>query len=113
MNVYDNGDLIRVRGAFTTRELTDSEQATFDADGSLPVGVGQDPTTVVFKVKSPSGAVTTYTYPTDPQLVKQVAGSYYVTVDANVDGQWWTRWQATGTGQAAQESPFVVRSEFS
>ena len=111
MNTYDNGDLVRIRGAFTTRALTAAEQATFDTDGSLPVGVGQDPTTVAFKYKNPAGTVTTLNYPADPALVKQVAGSYYVHVNANADGQWWTRWESTGTGQAASESTFFVKSE--
>jgi hypothetical protein len=112
LNTYDNGDLIKIRGSFTNRDLTDDEQATFDADGSLPVGVGQDPTTVTFKVKQPNGTVDDYVYGTDVEVVKQVAGSYHITIAAAVDGLWRYRWESTGPGQAATEERFYVRSEF-
>lgn len=111
MTTLVRGNLFKARGRFTTRELTEAEEAAFDADGSLPVGVGQDPTTVSVKVKDPAGVVTTYNYPADPEVVKQVAGSYYILIDADRDRRWWVRWESTGTGQAASEIPFYVKSE--
>lgn len=112
MNTYDHGDLIKIRGAFTTRELSDAEQATFDSDGSLPVGVGQDPTAVHFKTKDPAGVTADYEFGVDVEVVKQVAGSYHITISADTDGLWRYRWESTGTGQAATEERFYVRSEF-
>ena len=96
MNSYDKGDLVRCSGAFT--------------DGS---GNAQDPDVVIFKFTNPSGTTTTYTYSTDAQLVKDSTGNYHVDVDADETGLWRTRWEATGTGQAADESAFrVTESQF-
>lgn len=96
INCYDKGDLIRCSGAFT--------DAAEDA---------QDPTVVIFKFTNPSGNTTTYTYDTDAELVKDSVGNYHVDVDADESGRWYTRWEATGTGQAADEELFfVVASRF-
>ena len=80
--------------------------------GALPVDAAQDPTQVFFKLHNPAGGTIGYQFGSDVALVKQVAGSYYVHVNANVDGTWRYRWESTGTGQAASESAFYVRSEF-
>lgn len=93
MNTYDNGDLVRCTGNFQTG------------------GVDVDPTTVSFKFKTPAGVVTTYTYPASAQLVKDSTGDYHVDLSANEDGQWWFRFESTGTGQAASEQAFYVKSE--
>lgn len=94
MDTFDKGDLVRCTGAFTNL-----------------AGTAIDPSTVLFKTKNPADTVVTYTYPTSPELVKDSVGNYHVDVNANLDGQWWTRWESTGTGQAAQESSFYVKSE--
>jgi hypothetical protein len=112
LNTYDRGDLIRIRGSFLNRALTDAEQAAFDLDGTLPVGAGVDPTNVSFFTKRPDGTETEYVYGTDIEVVRHTGGSYYVDVDADTDGLWWWRWESTGTGQSADEAPFYVRSEF-
>ena len=52
-NTYDLGDLVRLTGTFK------------NTTGALI-----DPGTVSFKVRAPGGAVTTYVYPTDTQLVR-------------------------------------------
>lgn len=91
-NVYDLGDLVRVSGAFR------------NAAGTLI-----DPTTVGFEFRGPTGAVTRYAYPADPQLAKDSTGNYHVDIDASAAGTWHWRWESTGTGQAAEEGAFVVR----
>lgn len=84
-------------------------QATFKKSG-----VVLDPSTVAFKVKDPAGNVTVYSYPADPQLVKDSTGVYHVDVNANLEGTWFYRFESTGTGQAAEERSFAVRkSHFS
>jgi uncharacterized protein YfaS (alpha-2-macroglobulin family) len=91
INVYDTGDLVRCTGTFATD------------------GTNVDPTAVLFKVKSPTGTVTTYTYGTDVQLVKSATGIYYVNVSATENGMYRYRFYSTGTGQAASEGQFRVR----
>lgn len=90
-NRFDKGDLVRCTGTFTTAG-----------------GAAQDPTTVKVSIRTPARVVTTYVYGVDGALVKDSTGVYHVDVDANQVGTWYVRWWATGTGQAAGESPFFV-----
>jgi hypothetical protein len=92
-NQYDVGDLIRCTGIFT------------DLDGDA-----LDPTVVIFKFKDPSDNETTYTYGVDAELVKSTIGNYYVDVDADEAGDFWYRFHSTGTGQAAGEERFRIRT---
>lgn len=85
----DVGDLMRCEGTF------------LDLDD-----VAVDPSAVFFKFKDPSGNVTSYTYPTDGELVKEATGLYYVDVDVDEGGDWWFRFFSTGSGQAAGEGTF-------
>lgn len=94
-NTYDNGDLARCSAAFTTS-----------------AGVATDPTTVRFSVRNPAGTTTSYLYGTDSQLVKDSTGNYHVDIDANADGRWHYRFFSTGSGQAAAEKSFRVKSAF-
>ncbi len=96
MNVYDNGDLVRCTGTFTTA-----------------AGVVQNPAAVLCKYMTPAGTTTTLTYGVDAALVRASTGIYYVDVNANASGIWKYRFYSTGNGQAAGESSFRVRvSEF-
>jgi hypothetical protein len=86
-------------------------RAAFD-DGATPP-TAQDPGGVAFKVRSPGGVITAYTYGTDPEVVKAGTGSYYVDVNGNESGRWHVRYEGTGSGQAAEETSFVIEpSEF-
>ena len=84
--------------------------ANFQDEDRLDV----DPDTVVFKVMSPSGSITTYTYGDDVEVVKVNVGDYYVEYSPNASGRWYYRWQTTGTGTttAVEGSFIVVRSPF-
>lgn len=96
INVHDEGDLVRCSGAFT------------DSDGNAT-----DPTVVLFKFQNPAGTETSYTYGVDAELVKDSTGNYHVDINANAVGTWYYRFYSTGTGQAADESAFIVAdSEF-
>ena len=91
LTYYDKGDLIRCSAAFT------------DSDGAAA-----DPDVVVFSFTEPDGSLTTYTYGTDVELVKDSTGNYHVDVDGNAAGTWFYRFHSTGSGQAADESLFQV-----
>jgi hypothetical protein len=96
VNTYDKGDLIRLTGVFQ-----DS------------AGADQDPDVVVCKVKTPTGTVTTYTYGTDAELIKESTGNYYLDFNADVSGTYFYRFHSTGNGKAAGENSFeVVASNF-
>jgi hypothetical protein len=95
MGIYDIGDVVYCRGTFK------------DANGDL-----QDPSTVVAKIKSPSGGITTYTYGVDINLVRISQGIYSVSVSIGISGLWAYRFQSTGTGQTAGEQQFKVRRSF-
>lgn len=90
-NTYDIGDLVRCTGTFATGDTNVNPGAIF------------------FKVKTPSGVVTTYTYGTDVELVRDSTGVYHVDVDATEWGDYTYRFWSTGVGQAASEGQFWVR----
>lgn len=90
-NAYDIGDLVRCTGTFASS------------------GSNVNPSAVMFKVKTPAGTVTTYTYGTDAALVRDSTGVYHVDVDAATAGDYVYRFWSTGTGQAAAEGQFWVR----
>lgn len=69
-----------------------------------------DPTEVRFQVKDPAGVVTEYVYGTNVQLVKDSVGNYHSDVTGNKTGRWSYRFYSTGSGEAAAESQFVIRS---
>lgn len=87
---YDRGDSVR-------------SQATFAVNS-----VATDPTTVKFKLLSPTGAVTTYTYLIDLQIIRSAAGVYYVDFNVDTPGKWATRWEGTGACAAADETSLQV-----
>lgn len=95
MTTYDKGDLVRATGTFTTS-----------------AGAATDPTAVFVKYTNPSGSITTLTYGTDAALVKDSTGVYHVDIDANAVGAWTYRFYSTGTGQAAAEGDFFVKSAY-
>jgi hypothetical protein len=74
-------------------------------------GVDVDPSTVTCKVKDPSGTVSTYTY-SGGDITRESTGVYSYVVDANADGKWHYRFQATGNGAGAGENSFLVFSDF-
>jgi hypothetical protein len=93
INSYDTKDQIRITGLLASA-----------------AGVLTDPTTLVFKVLSPSGEVTTYTYGSDAFPIRISAGTYYIDVTPTEPGHWAYRFESSGTGQAADEGRFWVRA---
>ena len=90
MATYDNGDTVRFSAAFA------------DVDGAAA-----DPTTVSFRLRSPS-ATTTYTY-AGGDITKDSTGNYHIDVNLNASGSWYARWVSTGTPALADESSIFVR----
>lgn len=67
-----------------------------------------DPSTVVLKWKNPAGIITTWTYLTNVQLIKDSTGQYHADLDLLTSGTWNFRWEGTGTAQAAGQGSFVA-----
>lgn len=67
-----------------------------------------DPTAVVAKYEDPSGNETTKTYGTDPEVVKESAGVYYIDISVDEAGTWYCRFNGTGTLQTATEQSFTA-----
>jgi len=76
--------------------------AAFSVDGSAV-----DPTLATFRVKTPSGAVSSL------PVTRDGVGAYHADVDVTEAGTWYWRAEGTGAAQAAGESAFVGKhSEF-
>lgn len=91
-NEYYPGNLVRIDGAFT-----DSNDAP------------ADPSTVVLKVKDPTGATTTYTQGVDPDLIKDNVGFYHLDLQPTLEGVWHYRWEGSGAIKAAGDGRFYVK----
>ena len=88
---YDIGNVVRATVALTN---------PLDGDAAV------DPAAVFASVRDTSGAVTTYTYGDDAELVKSATGIYYIDVTLAAAGRYYVRLWSTGSGQAAEESSF-------
>lgn len=89
-NVYAKDSLVRVSSEFTV------------------LSTDTDPTVVKCYYKDPNNTVTTLVYGTDAALVRDATGKYHVDISATTAGNWWYRFEATGTVTAANEAEFVV-----
>ena len=93
INVYDVGDKIRMSAAFT-----DIDDAASDPGG------------VQFKIRAPSGTVTTYVYGTDAEVVKDSTGNYHVDYLIATAGRYRYRFAGVTSGQAAAPGAFRVQN---
>lgn len=91
-NSYDVGDRVRIYSNFAT-----------------PARVDTDPGTIVCKYVDPSGNVTTKTYGSDAEVVKDSTGRFHLDIDVDEAGTWTYRWNGTGAVVAAGEQTFVAR----
>lgn len=90
---YIDGDLVRCFAEFRDPEELDS-------DGKWAL---VDPTTVTFRVVSPTGATTS------ASATRISAGLYYGDIDVTRDGVWTYRFEGAGTYKAADEREFAAR----
>lgn len=91
IHTYDIGDVVRISSTFTQN------------------AVAIDPSTVSLTVKDPAATSTTYTY-AGATVTKDSVGNYHVDVAPTLTGTYKYRWVSTGTGQAAEENSFQVRT---
>jgi hypothetical protein len=88
MNTYHSGANVRFSVVF--RDPT--------------TGAVVDPTTVVFKIRRPdTGAVTTWTYLVVGSIVRDSAGNYHADYTCDFPGEWYYRWEASGSYIGAGE----------
>lgn len=75
-------------------------------------GVPADPETVVAKVLSPRGTLSTYTYGSDVDLTKLAVGSYQIMFTPDTGGRWVIRWEGTfdgAYGSVVTEDDMIVQ----
>lgn len=92
MITYDVGDRIPQSVAFTIDD------------------VAADPTVLTCQVRKPDGTETTYTYVTDPEIVKDSTGTYHINIDAVQSGRYSGVWTGTGTAIGSERWEFAVRN---
>ena len=88
---YDIGDMVRLTGTFTQNAAV------------------VDPSTISVKLLAPDATSSTYTY-SGGTVVRDSMGVYHVDVAPVLSGTYRYRWVSTGTGAAAEEEWFQVRS---
>ena len=86
-NSYTKGQRIRCSGAFT----------------DTASGAYVDPATVTFRTKDPSNNLSAHVYGVDPNVVKTATGRYRYDLLLDEAGDWWLRWEGTGSNETAQE----------
>lgn len=91
INIHDFGKTIRCKCVFS------------NDDGNT------DPEIVVFKIKTPLGVVSAYTYGSDEEIVRSEAGVYFVDVIVNDYGYWSYRVEGSGGVVGTGEKGFRVR----
>lgn len=75
------------------------------------LGVDTDPTTVTAKVEDPAKTVNTYVYLTDPEVVRETTGVYYIDVNLNQGGIWHYRFEGEGDLKAASQDSLKCIAE--
>ena len=80
MDVFNFGQRIRAEAS-----ITDGDGAAADPSGGVFV--------VVKEPRSPS---VTYEYNTDPEVIKDATGEYYIDLTLSASGVWALRWYTEG-----------------
>lgn len=90
---FDSGDTIRFANTFSVS------------------GTATDPTTITFRIKDPNQVVSTYVYLTNAELVRSGTGAYRIDLILSLPGEYWHRWEGTGTAPGAAEDRIkIIRS---
>ena len=75
-------------------------------------GTLTNPTAVTVTVREPDATKTVYTYPTDPEVVRDSTGIYHISIVPDAVGRWGFYWLGTGTvPRATEEFINVVSSK--
>lgn len=92
---YPIGDGFRLQGTFTVDDVL------------------TDPSTIVFQLKDPDDIITTFTYGTDAEVVRDSLGVYHMDVTVTKPLTWYYRIVGTGAVIAAVEGAFAgAQSKF-
>ena len=67
-----------------------------------------DPTTLVFRMNTPNGTITTYTWQTDAALVKASIGVFHVDYSITQTGTHRYSFESTGVNAAYAEDSFIA-----
>ena len=70
-------------------------------------GALADPSTVVLKVKDPTGGVATYTYPAS--VSRDDTGRFHADLVPTISGRWIYKFIGSGSVEATTEETFRVR----
>lgn len=97
MNVYDVGDMVRLRVSFANS-----------------AGTAVDPSTVTLQIRRESDAQGSYSnliYGVN-SITKAGTGEYYHDFSVTSDGMHRYRWNGLGANPAASETPFMIRQRW-
>lgn len=83
--IFSKGATVRIRVTFE------------DPDTGVPV----DPNSVSIKVRAPGGTVTTKTFGTDAEVVKEATGKYLYRLTLSEEGTYRWKWTGVATDETA------------
>ena len=72
-------------------------------------GVLADPGALRLKVKTPAGIVTTYTYGSSAEVIKDSTGRYHADIQLTAAGVWAYRWELDAPNAGAAEGAITVQ----
>jgi len=94
MNLYDVGDLVRIRASFTNSAAQPVDPSSVTLQHRQFLADPLSYTTVVYGVGS---------------ITRVSTGEYFHDLSVNTDGEWRYRWNGLGENAAALEETFKVR----
>ena len=89
--LYDRGDVVRLTANFTNLSNTPS-----------------DPSAVILRIKQPDASISVHNFPSG-DIVKDSTGVYHFDLSISDSGDYYYRFEGTGSVQAAGETLFHVR----
>lgn len=72
-------------------------------------GAAADPGALRLKVKPPAGAVTTYTFGSSAEIIKDAVGRYHADIQLTAAGVWAYRWELDAPNAGAVEGVITVQ----
>lgn len=90
------------------RDIFEGQRLLIECEFRL-LGVPTDPVGVQCTLRKPDGTQTLLNYP-DPNLTRRELGVFEANITVDQGGTWWVRFEAFGTVDAVQETPFEVKS---
>jgi len=93
MAEYNNGTPLRLSATFSL------------------LGVPTDPTSVVLRLRKPTGSLLAYTFGAGPSIVRTGPGVYHCDLLEYLRGQWFLQWEGTGTVPVWVEDTFTLNAK--